>query len=212
MLSGNLGSLLYGDVSLMANTESTLKKSKHGLAKESVTQFEDSLKRQKSHGPALLGAALSSFFRHVNMFETKFMKYFYNSLLSFITSFPDDKFIETIVVCVCTRKCLFFQIGNIFFNIQCIYSIVFLLICISFVQKYKEINANSRDKFSGQRRRLHGQQPIFREKSPMPHEQMNGSPEMELQPEFDRHAEREGRQSRLYNEGRNSRLYDEKPR
>ena len=48
----------------------------------------------------------------------------------------------------------------------------------------------------------------------MPHEQMNGSPEMDLQPEFDRHAEREGRQSRLYDEGRNregrqDRLYDE---
>ena len=74
------------------------------------------------------------------------------------------------------------------------------------------LNANSRDKFSGQRRQIHGQQPIFREKSPVPRELMNGSPEMDLQPEFDRHAEREGRHSRLYDEGRNSRLYDEKPR
>lgn len=72
------------------------------------------------------------------------------------------------------------------------------------VLNIREHSDNSREKLPGERKRPYEREPIFREKSPpVQHEQMNGSPEMDLQPEFDRHAEREGR---------NSRLYDEKPR
>ena len=60
------------------------------------------------------------------------MKYVYNSLLSFLTSFPDDKLIE-INMCVCVREsvCSFkLELFSLIFNV---YKIVLFFAHIYFI-------------------------------------------------------------------------------